>query len=135
MASSGIESKRYSVILEPKWRRRFKFYDAHGAPYSSEVGEVLKRAPWEGGFLIRLNWLGLFLGPIYFVALGMWRRALTLLAIVYLSAVLPSVVAVLIYHEPLELTIRAIMLGSSGFGVVAFEVGDAWGILRLPTFS
>jgi len=107
MNSSQHENDRYSIVmadaaLKPKWRERFKFFETYGAPNSPQA----RAEPWEARALINANFLGLLFGPIYFLVLGMWRRALTLTGIVYLI----SVIYVIILGQ-LSLVTSLVMLG------------------------
>lgn len=71
--------------LEPKWRERFDFFETYGAPSSPEARAAFKALPNKKKRLLNMNWLGFFFGPVYFLVLGMWKRALTLLGVALLS--------------------------------------------------
>jgi len=75
------------AALKPKWRERFEFFETYGALSSPEARAAYKALPFKKKLLINNSWLGFFFGPIYFAVLGMWRRALTLLGVVLLIAV------------------------------------------------
>ncbi len=59
-----------------KWQERFAFFEQHGAPNSPGFKEALKGLPSSQRRKITFNWLAWLFGPFYFLAVGMWRRAL-----------------------------------------------------------
>jgi hypothetical protein len=67
--------------IKPKWRERFDFFDAYGAPSSPEFRAAFKALPRGKKRLINFSFLGFFFGPFYFFALGLWKKGLTLLAV------------------------------------------------------
>ena len=81
-----------AVELKPKWRECFDFYDAHGAPNSPEFRAAFKELSGRQKRRININLFGFFFGALYFFVLGMWKRGLTLLAIVVGVTVLEIVV-------------------------------------------
>ncbi len=67
--------------LSPTWQRRVAFFSQHGSPYRREGMAALRSLPFWTQVSIRFNiWAYLF-GPLYFVAVGIWRRGLSLLAV------------------------------------------------------
>ncbi|WP_179401029.1 DUF2628 domain-containing protein [Burkholderia guangdongensis] len=80
--------------LKPKWQERFAFFDAYGAPNSPEFRAALKELPGRQKRLINYSFLGFFFGPFYFFTLGMWRKALVLLAISLGIGVLEAIVVI-----------------------------------------
>jgi hypothetical protein len=66
-----------SSDINPKWRERFEFFEQYGPPSSSEFRAAFRKLPYGKKLLININWFGLFFGPFYWLAIGMWRRALT----------------------------------------------------------
>ena len=96
MSTFHNESDRYSVVmadaeLKPKWRERFEFFETHGAIQTPEARAAFKALPYKKKLLINISWLGLFFGPIYFLILGMWKRALTMIGIALLITVIQVV--------------------------------------------
>lgn len=89
MASPLIES----MELKPKWRERFEFFEAHGAPDSDGFKAAIKARPFLKRITIVFSFLGFFVGPFYFLYLGMWRKALTLFA----CAIVLFLIELLIY--------------------------------------
>ncbi|MCL2649096.1 MAG: DUF2628 domain-containing protein [Phycisphaerales bacterium] len=120
MNSPPQECERYASV-KPKWRTRFAFFDAFGAPNSVEARAALEAVADSGKrSLITRNWTGYLLGPIYFLALGMWRRALTLSGIIFLAGILPMVIDVVFFNAPLDLVHRGMMLVPMLFGILGY---------------
>ena len=71
--------------LKEKWRFRFQFFDANGAPGLFKKNMAYYSATRSLSFMNRVkisaNFLALFFGPIYFFVLGMWRKNLSLIGI------------------------------------------------------
>lgn len=67
--------------LKPKWRERFAFFDAYGAPSSPEFRAAFKALPRGKKRLVNMNFFGFFFGPFYFFALGLWKKALSFIAL------------------------------------------------------
>jgi hypothetical protein len=77
-----------------KWQERFAFFDAHGAPNAPGYKEALKQLPGKQKRTINANFIAFFFGPIYLFVLGLWKKNLTLIAImVALSFALDAVYA------------------------------------------
>jgi hypothetical protein len=84
-----ITSKPSNVgEIKLKWRERFEFFDAYGAPSSPEARVAFKALQRNKKRLVNFNFLDLFFGPFYFFALGLWKKALTLIAIIIATAVI-----------------------------------------------
>jgi hypothetical protein len=75
--SDRISTSVFPSNLKPKWRERFEFFERYGEPSSPEFKAELKSFSTGSRLFINMNWFGFFFGPIYLLALGMWRRALT----------------------------------------------------------
>lgn len=78
--------------LSPKWRLRFEFFDAHGAPpmwkFDREYGEATKALSIRDRMRLTTNGYAFFFGVFYLLYLGMWRKALTVVGVlVVLTAV------------------------------------------------
>ncbi|MFI1465443.1 DUF2628 domain-containing protein [Nocardia carnea] len=67
--------------VKPKWRERFEFFDTHGSPATREYQAAFRQLPFGKRVLWGFNILAFLFGPIYYVVLGMWRKALVLLAV------------------------------------------------------
>lgn len=72
-----MEQKQYSN----KWRKRFDFFNTHGAPNTPEFKTALKAESFGGRLLINMNFFAFFFGIIYFLILGLWKKGLVLLGI------------------------------------------------------
>ena len=86
MTSEISQPAQYSE-LKPKWQERFAFFDAYGAPSSPHAREAFKELTKRKQRLINLNYYALFFGPIYFLTLGLWKKALSLLAITAFTSI------------------------------------------------
>jgi Protein of unknown function (DUF2628) len=80
--------------IKPKWRERFDFFDAYGAPSSPAFRAAFKTLPRNKKRLVNFSFLGFFFGPFYFFALGLWKKALTLLAIALATTVLEAIFSI-----------------------------------------
>lgn len=77
MQSMTHDYSQYS----PKWQFRFNFYDTHGEPKSATFKEAMKALPFKDKLRLNMNWFAFFFGFIYLFVIGLWRKALMLLAI------------------------------------------------------
>ncbi|KAA8997778.1 DUF2628 domain-containing protein [Affinibrenneria salicis] len=66
-----------------KWQTRFVFFDRHGAPNTKAYRAALKQETFLRRILIRINFIAFFFGFIYFFLIGLWRKALSMLALSY----------------------------------------------------
>ncbi len=81
-----------SMNLSPKWRERFMFFEQNGAPSAPSFQTAYKALPYKKKLLININFYAVFFGPIYFLILGMWKKALTILGLAVLAGVLGGVI-------------------------------------------
>jgi hypothetical protein len=131
MNSSQHENDRYNIVmadaaLTPKWRERFEFFKKYGAPNSPEARAAFKslaKLPGRKENLIRISRSGFFFGPLNFLTLGMWRRALTLVSIGISATFLAGVIKDF-SPESLALVILALSLSfaSPAFFMIVFLV-------------
>ena len=72
-----------ATTLSPIWQERFDFFRRYGSPGSSskETRQALRALGFWKHSRISQNSLAFLFGPIYFAIKGMWRQALTFLAI------------------------------------------------------
>ncbi|MER1847488.1 DUF2628 domain-containing protein [Proteus mirabilis] len=70
-------NKEYSA----KWEERFYFFEKYGSPKSPEYKAAYKALTFGKRILIGMNIWAFFFGFIYFLILGLWRKALTLFGI------------------------------------------------------
>lgn len=68
-----------------KWKERFAFFDAHGAPNAPGYKEALKHLPFGQKVKINANVIAFFFGPIYLFVLGLWKKNLTIIAIMIVT--------------------------------------------------
>lgn len=73
----GAFSQGYSK----KWCNRFKFFEQYGAPNTPTYRAGLKNLPLFQRSLMSLNLLAFAFSIIYFLILGLWRQALSLMGI------------------------------------------------------
>lgn len=99
------------VELSPAWRARFALIDKAGGP--SLPG--LKALPLGERFKL-MNWLALFFGAFYYLAKGMWRKAISLSVALSIAALLLELVM-----ESLEMPSNGIATGAAAaiFGIRA----------------
>ncbi|WP_313348035.1 DUF2628 domain-containing protein [Stenotrophomonas sp.] len=80
----------------PKWQFRFNFFATHGAPSSPAFKAAYKALPFGQKIKVNFNFFALFFGCIYLFVLGMWRKALTIVGLTVVLAVvlafLPDVI-------------------------------------------
>jgi len=127
MNSSQHENDRYSIVmadaaLKPEWREHFEIFKRYGRPNSPEARAALKAAfkarPYKKRF--SQGFLGYFLGPLYFLLLGMWKRALTLISIgvgmVFLMGLIQGI-------SPGRLLLPMLMLSLSLASLAVFWIG------------
>ena len=79
--------------LSKIWQRRFAFFTEHGSPLSPSGAQALQKLPFMTGSSIRFNVWGFLFGPIYFLVLGIWKRAISIFALVIVVALVMEKVA------------------------------------------
>ncbi|VVO48228.1 hypothetical protein PS850_00164 [Pseudomonas fluorescens] len=79
-----------------KWQERFAFFDAHGAPNAPGYKPALKLLPFKQKITINANIIAFFFGPIYLFVLGLWKKNLTLIAIIIALSLALEVVYALV---------------------------------------
>jgi hypothetical protein len=80
---SNIDTALVIKVLSPIWQTRFDFFRRYGSPGSTskETRQALRAMGFWKNYRISQNFLAFLFGPIYFAIKGMWRQALTFLAI------------------------------------------------------
>ncbi|GLU40008.1 DUF2628 domain-containing protein [Pseudomonas sp. NBRC 100443] len=81
--------------LKPKWQERFAFYDQHGGPRSETYRQALRALPFGKRILINASILAFFFGPIYWFVLGLWKKNLVMLGIIFTIGILEGLFEVL----------------------------------------
>jgi hypothetical protein len=67
-----------------KWQERFSFFETYGAPNDPRFKPALKALPkFSKKVLINANIIAYFFGPIYLFVLGLWKKNLALLGIMF----------------------------------------------------
>lgn len=87
------DNSNYPEGLKEKWRVRFDFFEEYGTN-----GEYYRQAFKELSFSERINisfnFFGFFFGIIYWLILGMWRKALALLGLFLLLNIVLAVIII-----------------------------------------
>ena len=65
--------------LTPVWQRKFHLIEKAGGPPNLPK---LKDLSFGKRFSVMINWWAVIAGPIYYVIKGMWKKALSYLALV-----------------------------------------------------
>lgn len=79
--------------FKPKWQKRFEFFDKYGTNiFSSDFKREVNKLSLLEKANIKLNFFGFIFGIFYFLALGIWRKALTLLVLMFLFYLLSEIV-------------------------------------------
>lgn len=106
-----------SVETPPHWQTRFNFFALHGSQASSQAARTAYRAlPLGTRMRVGANLMAFMFGPLYFFALGMWRKGVTLLA----AGVVLGVVCTLgdvpeSVGTPLSMAIAAIAMTTANY--------------------
>jgi len=75
---SSTERDRISTLdVSETWKRRFRLIEKAGGPKLPDF----KALPFGERMSLNFNFIAFFLGPIYFVAKGLWRQAVVYFAI------------------------------------------------------
>lgn len=78
---NGTQKPETGEVHSAKWQARFDFFDAHGAPNAPTFKPALKQLPFKQKVKINFNIIAFFFGPIYLFVLGLWKKNITLIAI------------------------------------------------------
>jgi hypothetical protein len=78
--------------LSASWQRRFSLIKQAGGPELSSIQTL------SAGQTFRLwfNFLALLFGPLYYICMGMWRKALALTALIVLATIALAFIALLL---------------------------------------
>lgn len=77
-----LEQAKPRSKYSEKWQQRFAFFDLHGAPNSPAYKPALAELPFNQKLKINMNVIAFFFGPIYWFVLGLWKKNLTLIALI-----------------------------------------------------
>lgn len=97
--------------LSPAWRARFALIDKAGDPSLPGV----KTLPVSERFKL-MNWWALFFGAFYYIAKGMWRKAISLSVALSIAFLL------------LELFMAALAMPDAGNGIATGAAAALFGI-------
>lgn len=78
-----------SLPVSDKWKARFKAMHKAGGPNMPLLKEL---TPEEKKQLSPFNILGFLFGPLYYLAKGMWRKALTLFVLCFIGLMILEIV-------------------------------------------
>ncbi len=101
-------NKEYSA----KWEERFDFFEKYGSPKSPEYKAAYKALTFGKRILIGMNIWAFFFGFIYFLILGLWRKALTLLAIGLVIMAVTGVIVGTLSLPPSIINVMGIMVSA-----------------------
>jgi hypothetical protein len=99
--------------LSQKWKDRFAFFDAHGAPGTQGYRDAFKALPRRERGKISYNVLAFIFGPFYYLYLGMQRQAMIWFGVYFFLVLVLLLVAASL---PDADTIKALSRGM-GLGV------------------
>lgn len=86
----SITEQVYTPDLSPKWQERFAFFEQYGSPKTPGFKEALRQLPAKKQRLVVMNFTAFFFGFIYFFVLGLWKKNLTMLAIIIVTRLVIS---------------------------------------------
>lgn len=81
---------------QDKWAYRFAFFDAHGLPDTPGFKEAAAKLPWKDRLKVLMNFWAFFFGPIYFIIIGLWKKALVLFGIAVATGFVIGVISSLL---------------------------------------
>jgi hypothetical protein len=97
-------AKIASLDVSSSWKHRFYLLEKAGGPRMGKLGKLPLRDRMAAGF----NILGFLLGPVYYLAKGMWRKALSLFALCALALAVIDVAGFVRVSEVLSYGIGAV---------------------------
>ncbi|MCO6522442.1 MAG: DUF2628 domain-containing protein [Snodgrassella sp.] len=80
--------------LSKTWQFRFEFFEDNGLPKlkpTAQYKENFKKLPFWSRVKIGGNFWSFFFGPLYFLCLGMWRKAISLTILLVLTDLIFSI--------------------------------------------
>jgi hypothetical protein len=97
--------------LSENWRKRFGFVDQYGLPNSQTYSAAIALLPfWERARMV-MSPLGFFFGPFYFVYLGLWKPAITLIGVSLIYALLLDAIEVPPWFDRASYVLPAVAYG------------------------
>lgn len=83
-ADANVDSNAADQSIDPKWRLKFELMEKAGGPKFPRIKELSFGERMKVVFSI---W-GFLLGPFYYLAKGMWKKAISLTAVVFVLILL-----------------------------------------------
>jgi hypothetical protein len=78
-----------SLDVSDTWKKRFKAMQKAGGPSLPNVKEL---SPEDRKAITGFNVIAFFLGPIYYIAKGMWRKAITIFVLGFIALLIIDVI-------------------------------------------
>lgn len=79
----NIEGRNLARQYSDKWQQRFDFFYIKGAPNATTHKPALQQLAFRQRIKIMFNLYALFFGPVYLFVLGLWKKNLAILAIIF----------------------------------------------------
>src|SRR5690606_29033991 len=95
-ASASADSTGQTVEVSETWKRRFAIIEKAGGPKLPKYRALERKERHEIAFNV---WAG-FLGPFYYLAKGMWKKALVLTPLVIIVAIIVEYLFTLVFSDP-----------------------------------
>lgn len=80
--------------LSQKWNERFAFFDANGLPNTATYKAAFKALPFMQRIKIQSNFIAFFFGWIYFFVLGLWRKNLAMLGLIFVFSIVTAILPI-----------------------------------------
>jgi hypothetical protein len=87
-----LEQAKPRSEYSEKWQQRFAFFDLYGAPNSPAHKPALVQLPFGQKIKINMNIIAFFFGPIYLFVLGLWKKNLTLIALLLVVSTVVDII-------------------------------------------
>ena len=97
-----------SLAVSKSWKEKFKAIKRAGGP---NLPDLKKLTHEERKAIPMFSVLGFFFGPFYYLAKGMWKKALTLFVL--------TVIGIVVLDMVMELVGLAAFTSGTGFGAAA----------------
>jgi hypothetical protein len=81
-----------ALDVSDKWKQKFRIFEKAGGPKLPRFKELAARERSK----ITFNILAFLFGPFYYLAKGMWRKALSLSAAVFVAVLVVAIVLILV---------------------------------------
>ncbi|MDX7990641.1 DUF2628 domain-containing protein [Xenorhabdus littoralis] len=90
-----MDSSKYSE----KWQERFEFFEKNGCPSSKGHQEALRKVTFSKRIKISMNFFAVFFGIFYFLILGLWKKGLALLGMIFAVAIAIGITEEIVGYE------------------------------------